>query len=521
MKRERIPKWFLLGFCIAVGANTVASVTTYFTIGLMHGVSEFALRVRQHDLHALQYYRTVAYPSVTAIVIWYLWPILKHFRCEAASAAPLVVQQRVVSASLFLTLMGFAPWCLSALCFPLLTVVRFGYWSTDLMSQQVLSPLVNGFLAAASTYLLTDWIFRRMVIPHVFPSGRLTGVAGAVALRVRGRLLFFLVAVAFAPLFTMFGIIRAATVRIESGMPADAVLPGLAAGSSITFAIYVLLGIALTLVVAGTLTQPLAEMAAALRRVSAGDLNTRVRVDGADEVGALQDGVNALVATLRDNEHILQTFGRIVEPSVRDHLLSGEVRLGGEVRTASVLFCDLRGFTAMAERTPPAEMVATLNEFFTVLTTWVRTCGGFVDKFIGDALMVVFGLFDPPDAAPAPSAAAALRCALGVRDRLADLNAQRTAVGQPPLSVSVGLHTGEVLAGLIGAADRHEYTVIGDAVNVAQRLQQLAKEEGRDLLVSETTYELARTAGVTCTAAAPNHVSLRGRDAPLRALAVA
>jgi len=328
--------------------------------------------------------------------------------------------------------------------------------------------------------------------------------------------------VAFTPLFTLFGIVRAAAVHIAQGAAIDAVVPALTRASEVTFFVYVTLGVALTLVLARTLTRPLGAMAVALRRVQSGDLTTAVQVTASDEVGVLEDGVNAMVAALREKEHILETFGRVVEPTVRDHLLSGDLRLGGEVRQASVLFGDLRGFTALAEQAPPAEVVATLNQFFTAMTDWVRECGGFVDKFIGDAVLVVFGLFDGERAdGHAESALAAMRCALGMRERLDRLNAARAMADQPALRMAVSIHSGEVLAGRIGAANRHEYTVIGDTVNVAARLQQVCKERNCYLLVSETTYELARARGLVAEVTASDSVSLRGRSEPVRVFGVA
>jgi class 3 adenylate cyclase len=270
-------------------------------------------------------------------------------------------------------------------------------------------------------------------------------------------------------------------------------------------------------VLAQTLTRPLACVADTLRRVRAGDLAVRANLGATDEIGLLEDGVNALVETLQDRERILHTFGRAVDPLVRDRLLASDAGLGGELRRAAVLFCDLRGFTAMAERTPPQEVVATLNAFFSTMTAWVRSCGGFVDKFIGDAMLVVFGLLeDTPDA----GAGAALRCALGMRERLAALNEVRAAAGQTPLFVSVGVHAGEVLAGRIGAEDRYEYTVIGDAVNVAARLQQLSKESAHAVLVSADAYELAAAAGVHCPLVQQDAVSLRGRSETIRVFAL-
>src|SRR5262249_56975209 len=131
----------------------------------------------------------------------------------------------------------------------------------------------------------------------------------------------------------------------------------------------------------------------AFRGNRAGALRRGVRVSASDEVGVVEEGVNALLAALREKERILGTFGRIVEPAVRDRLLAGEVEAGGEGRAATVLFCDLRGFTALAERSSPGELVATLNQLFTVLTAWGRTCGGFVDKFLGHGLLLVFRPF--------------------------------------------------------------------------------------------------------------------------------
>jgi class 3 adenylate cyclase len=185
------------------------------------------------------------------------------------------------------------------------------------------------------------------------------------------------------------------------------------------------------------------------------------------------------------------------------------------VRPATVLFCDLRGFTAAAERMSPETVVAALNEFFSTMSAWVRECGGFVDKFIGDAMLVVFGLFGDPDAAPR-AAADAIRCAVGMPERLAALNARRQAAGQWPLVISVGIDSGAVLAGTIGAEDRLEYTVIGDAVNVANRLQAVGKDLGCTVLVGEATVELARQAGYDPPLHALDTVPLRGRHGTVR-----
>ncbi len=521
-KRTRVALWFLLIVLVLLAVHLLAGFTTARTIDLMRAQTDFADTVRAFEETVLPYWRVLSYAGAAVAIVGYLWPIAAYFWRRTDEPIPSCVERRVVKAPSVVAAMSFVPWCLSTILFPSLTYVRFGRWSTELMSQQVLSPLVNGFLAAATSYLLLEWLFRRTIFPRVFPSGRLAEVPGALALGVRARFLVFLLAVVFVPLFTMLGLIRAAAMRVHQGMSASDVVTATSSAGTVTFFLYLALGVVLTLILARSLTRPLGEVARALQRVQRGDLDVHVQVGSADEVGVLEDGLNAMVSALRDRERILQTFGRVVEPSVRDHLLSGTVGLGGELRTASVLFCDLRGFTAMAERMPPQEVVATLNEFFTAMTAWVRECGGFVDKFIGDAMLVVFGLFaGDGEAADRAGAAAAVRCALGMNTRLHDLNAARVAAGRAPLALSAAIHSGEVLAGTIGAADRHEFTVIGDTVNVAARLQQLCRDEGCTLLVTDRAYDLARAAGVggELTLRAP--VTVRGRSAPIRVYAFA
>src|SRR5262249_18485758 len=196
---------------------------------------------------------------------------------------------------------------------------------------------------------------------------------------------------------------------------------------------------------------------------------------------------------------------------------AGDIAPGGELRTASVLFCDLRGFTALAERTPPGELVATLNEFFTVMTSWVHECGGFVGKVIGDAVPVGVGVFSGHGCGgPADQPAGAVRCALGMCERLEELNVARAAAGRPRLAAKIGIHSGPVLAGTIGARDRHQFTVIGDTVNVADRLQQLCHELRCEVVASEATYRLAAERGAVGPAAQSTSVTLRGRDEAVR-----
>ncbi len=507
-----VPGWLLVSVFLVIAANLLAGLATSISVGVMQGVSDFARAVQRHDEHIIAAYRCIAYPLLTGVTLFYLWPLIAYFRCGATEPSPLV-QRRAVNGPFVIAAVGFSGWLSGAIVFPAITIVHFGRWTGELASQQVLSPLVNGFLAATTSYLLVDWLFRSRVVPHVFPDGRAARAGGTAVLGVGARLGVFLVAVAFVPLFTMLGLIRAAAARQQAGWKLDDVMSELVRAGEGTFGLYVALGFVLTALLARTFTRPLAEVTAALRRVRAGTLDQPVRITSADEIGVLEETVNAMATSLHERERILQTFGRVVEPIVRDRLLAGDLRGEGEVRTASILFCDLRDFTTFAERTAPRELVQTLNQFFTTMTTWARTCDGFVNKFIGDGILVVFGLLDDdPSHGPATGASAAVRCALGMRDKLAQLNEDRVALGQPPLGVKIGVHTGPVVAGTIGAADRHEYTVVGDTVNVAARLEELCRDHGCEVIVSAATWDLARAGGAVLPTAHADAVTLRGRD---------
>lgn len=157
---------------------------------------------------------------------------------------------------------------------------------------------------------------------------------------------------------------------------------------------------------------------------------------------------------------------------------------GGEYCDVTVLFADIEGFTAMAERLPPQEVVAMLNEYFDVMTRVVMGFGGALDKYIGDAMMVVW------EGDPSSGASRAAQAALAMHAELAHLQEKWLAEGKVPLKNRVGISSGRVIVGQIGSTVRQERTVIGDAVNTAARLEALNKEYFTDIIMSQTTYDL-------------------------------
>ena len=194
-------------------------------------------------------------------------------------------------------------------------------------------------------------------------------------------------------------------------------------------------------------------------------------------------GFNHLLAGLRDEGTIKDTFARFVSKDVAEAVLSGRIPLNGDRREVSILFQDMRGFTRMAEQMVPEELVQMLNQLFTEMVAAVEGERGVVKQFIGDGVMAIFGA----PVAYSDHAERAVRAALGMVIRLRELNIRLSAQGMPLIRIGVGIHSGEVIAGQIGSGTRVEYAVVGDAVNLASRMESLTKEMQTTIVISEAT----------------------------------
>jgi len=230
---------------------------------------------------------------------------------------------------------------------------------------------------------------------------------------------------------------------------------------------------------AKAIADPVIGLRKAVRQVEDGELDVEVPVYDGSEIGQLQAGFNAMVSGLRERERVQDLFGRHVGEEVASKALDSEVELGGETREVAVLFTDVVGSTEIASERPPEEVVDLLNEFFAIVVEVVDRHGGWVNKFEGDAALAVFGA---PVSSP-DFAGQALAAARELRDRL-----DREVHG---LNAAIGVSAGEVVAGNVGERRRFEYTVIGDPVNEAARLTELAKGQAGRLLSSEATVERA------------------------------
>lgn len=200
---------------------------------------------------------------------------------------------------------------------------------------------------------------------------------------------------------------------------------------------------------------------------------------------------------------------RFLPPTVVERVVTGDhLSLEGERRTATILFTDLRGSTALAETATPEMAVATVNAYLRAMARAVLDEGGILDKFTGDGLMAIFGAMSDP----ASGATAAARAALRMRHDINALNTERAARGEPTVGYGVGINTGEVVLGAVGLPERSDYTAMGDTVNTAARMESLTKELGADVIVSDAT---ASQLDGAVTLRPLGQATLKGKSAPI------
>jgi class 3 adenylate cyclase len=251
-------------------------------------------------------------------------------------------------------------------------------------------------------------------------------------------------------------------VAIVSLAPLVAAERELTLRMSIGAAVALCVGLIITLYLARTLSRPVADMSAAAAAIESGDYSVRVPVRDRGELGALAARFNSMGEGLALRDQYRRVLDVVADPEVARELMAGKLDLGGRSQDVGVLFCDIRGFTALTERMDPPQVITMLNEHMSLMTGIAYEHGGVVDKFVGDLIMVTFGA---PKAA-ADDAARMVACARAMIEVRQDANARMAT----PILVGIGCAFGTVVAGCMGSTQRLDYTVLGARVNLAARL---------------------------------------------------
>lgn len=376
-----------------------------------------------------------------------------------------------------------------------LAAVVFGVYNWDhsgeLGLRVVTTILLGGLTTCAVAYLLTERMLRpaaaRALAEQVNEHTHAPGV------KARALLAWML--------GTGIPLVGLVSIALSTLVEDDFTAHELAISALSLAGIAMVIGFYVTTLAARAVADPIRAVRSAVGKVERGELDTEIQVYDGSEIGLLQAGFNQMVAGLREREQLHDLFGRHVGEDVAKAALEEGVELGGETREVSILFVDMVGSTELASERPPQEVVEALNKFFTIVVEVVDRHDGWVNKFEGDAALVVFG-------APVPlegHAEKALAAARELCDRLGEVS---------EFEAGIGVSTGEVVAGNIGEEKRFEYTVIGDPVNEAARLTELAKERG-GVLASDAAIDATGEREASRWELG-QEIELRGRSRPTR-----
>ena len=265
-----------------------------------------------------------------------------------------------------------------------------------------------------------------------------------------------------------------------------------------------------------TLTNPIEDLVAATNSIDKGNYDIHLRPRTKDEIGFLTDRFVNMAGGLAERQRLMSTFTKFVNKDIAEKAASGQLTLGGEDKNATVFFSDIRSFTAMSEKMTAPQVVEFLNDYFTRMVDCVNKTNGIVDKFIGDAVMAVWGAATTNGSA-SEDAWAAVKAALMMRIALYHFNENQIKHGRNPIKIGCGINSGPIVAGQIGSEDHMNYTVIGDTVNLASRTEALNKPFATDILITENTYLLVKDKII---AEEMPGVHVKGKTDPIKMYAV-
>jgi len=412
---------------------------------------------------------------------------LDAYEAEQLRRKALQMVPMTAAASLFGWLMaGF----IFGMFMPIIMTAFFGFPETSLTESTLTFfgiSCIGGSITALVTYLSCESVWRK-ALPQFFPGGNLSRVRGTFRLKVKNRLVVVFLMVSLIPLMIL-GV--SAYTKASALLTADMETGKLIISTLLIQIVFItstgaLSALFLSLIVSNSVSDPIQKMEKAMLKVAGGNLDVHIEVVSNDEIGTLGEGFNDMIKSLKASEAIKESFGKYISEEVRDEILSGRVPLDGEMKRATLLFSDLRDFTPFVESTHPKQVVAIMNQYFSEMATAIKEHQGLILQFVGDEIEAVFGAPVPYDDHPDM----AIQAALDMQKRLAALNEKLISQDIKPLRHGIGVHTGAVLAGIIGSKERSSYALVGDTVNLASRIQGLTKTFSCEIILSQTTHDL-------------------------------
>lgn len=483
---KAVVRAMLLMIGMIVLANILSVICINFLAKISISPSNFVIwKQIQDQVWIPRLSQILPFPVTNFIVAIRFIPLLREFRRKTnPSEYSEETKKLLLSSPFVLSLLGVFGWTLGFIIFIGLAPVAGIYPPLGLIQEQFLLNLALSGITFVITYYSTEYILRELIMPLIYSDGKIKNSENIFKMNIQSKLFIFLFSAVVLPMIIFYRVIISLNNKGVNLFQEDLSLEITA------FCIGVfLISTLITLLKSNSIQKPIHQMSLAAKRIEKGDLSIKIPVTSTDEIGGLAQSLNSMAEGLRDRQQMKDAFGRMVDPKVRDHLMQGHAQLGGEVREVTLLFSDLQGFTSLSEKMRPTDVVHFLNRYFEAMNEAILEEQGVVNKYIGDAIMVVFGA--PIDLVE--HADAAVRAAIKMRQAQKKLNQEFKAEGLPEVYTRIGIHSGEVLAGNIGSSSRMEYTLIGDTVNIASRLEQLGKETGEAILVSGQTLNLLKS----------------------------
>lgn len=424
------------------------------------------------------------------ISIWYLYPVIqfqkeyfqKVYSNQFSKTDALTderlqkVQSRIYNFPLFLIPIIYSIW-----------FCEIGFQFFMNIDQPFFVIFVAGLIAniltAVITYYTVDMIIRFLLIPYWFPTGEIKVKHWIKKPNLYQRFLDLFLINAFLPTVSILGVLYLAfTQSSDHGNILERVL---ISTFILTLAFWGF-GFPFMIISATTIIKPINQLNDVANKIGVEDYNFKLPVYSDDQLGNLQQTMNRIARELEEKSLIKTLFGHYVSPVVRDMIINGKINTNGEKLEAVILFTDIRSFTTITESIPPEKVVNLLNIHFSRMVTAISDNQGFVDKFIGDAMMAVFD----SELCEQNHRLFAFHAIQQILEGMNATNNQMREMGLPEIKIGLGISCGDVIRGNIGSPDRKELTVIGDPVNIASRLESMTKEIGHTVVATRNSFDL-------------------------------
>jgi adenylate cyclase len=435
--------------------------------------------LKQRFLQTCIYYNALVYP--VAMFVWLrqvlsIGPVLKTLNLggEPDRLRLARARRRAINLPWSIMLVSGSAWFLCVPVFLISLGTASEGFDRRLLWHLPISFLVSGFIAITHSFFTVELASHWGIFPVLFRSARADLTPGGRALSLRGRGLLWAISAGICPIGSL--------LLLSFAPPAPGTDPA-------WFAVFVgtigiAFGLCTALLIGRLVSKPIDHLRTAAQGVSEGRLDGNVQLPRADEFGLLIAEFNHMLHELREKERLRQTFGLHVGRKTAEQILARDPGLGGVEQVITIMFVDIRSFTQRTATIPPAETVRLLNAFLRVMVNVVETRHtGIINKFLGDGFMALFGI----GANGTNHADEALATALEMLAALEELNATLARDGHERIMIGIGIHTGPAIVGSIGSPERLEFTAIGNAVNIASRIEGLTKILQRSFLMTEGT----------------------------------